>query len=477
MTLHQYSRLDALELSQLIKQKQISAHELVQLAQQTIAQTNPKLNAVIGPIEPKLDFDPQAPFAGVPILLKDLGQFLAGVPCEGGSRMLKGRFVPSTDSEIIKRIKGAGFIPIGRTNTPEFGINVSTEPLSYGPTRNPWNLEYSVGGSSGGAAASVAAGMVPIAHGSDAGGSIRIPAACCGVVGLKPSRGRTAWGRGAWEGLHGLSVQFANSRSLRDSAALLDVLQVPGGGHKYGLQKHPESYLDAISARPKPLRIAVTTNWQGVNADAESSDAARKTADLLESLGHQVIEDRPHYDLEAYIRSATILYSSSITGTIESYRQTLQVEPSEANLEATIWQMYRLGLKTSALELERALAFFNQVCWKMGDFFAGYDAMLTPTLATVPVKLGYYNANDPTLDAFAWFARRMTGFGLFTTPFNATGQPALSLPLYQSQSGLPIGVQLIGPYAGEALLFSLGGQLEQALPWGQRRPDGSSWER
>jgi amidase len=470
MSPSEYSQQDAVELAALVRQKHVKAHELVEAAQKAIAQTNPQLNAVIGPIEPRLDFDPEAPFAGVPILLKDLGQFLTGVPCEGGSRLLKNHFVPTADSEIIKRIKAAGFIPIGRTNTPEFGINVSTEPLSYGPTRNPWNVEHSVGGSSGGAAAAVAAGMVAIAHGSDAGGSIRIPAACCGVVGLKPSRGRTPWGRGAWEGLHGLSVQFANSRSLRDSAALLDALQGPGAGHKYGLQPNLESYLDALHRRPKPLRIAIATTWQGVKADGESADAVRSTADLLESLGHEVVEDQPHYDLEAYIRNATVLYSSSITGTIESYKQTLKVEPSPDNLEATIWQMYQLGLKTSALELERAFAFFNQICWKMGDFFAGYDAMVTPTLATVPVKLGYYNANDSTLDAFGWFNRRMTGFGLFTTPFNVTGQPALSLPLYQSQTGLPIGIQLIGHYADEALLFSLGGQLEQALPWTGRKP-------
>ncbi|MBM5812208.1 MAG: amidase [Gammaproteobacteria bacterium] len=475
MRLDEYARCDGLELARLVRAGEVTARELAATAQAAIEAVNPRINAVIGRIEPTdLDFagvPVDAPFAGVPFLIKDLVLHARGVPCDMGSRLVHGGFVAPADSDLMQRFRHAGFITLGRTNTPEMGFNASTEPVLYGPTRNPWNPAHSSGGSSGGSAAAVAAGIVPIAHANDGGGSIRIPASCCGLVGLKPTRGRVPVGPDFGDALHGLGIELVVSRTVRDTAAALDAVEGPGLGDRYVIPRPRRSYLAEIARKPKRLRIAFSA---AVDSHSDPADPAcvrvlEQAAERCRALGHRVVEAAPVYDADVFHRANLICWCSFCTAGVAGTAQQLGRQPSPENLEASLWANYQHGLTLKALDLELADILMNQVCRAVAPFFERYDVLLTPVMGTPPLPLGVLNANDPSLDAQGWYDH-LFRFLPYTALYNMTGQPAISLPLGQSPDGLPVGVQAVARYGGEATLLALAAQLEQALPWGERIP-------
>lgn len=475
MNLHEYAQYDGLGLAELVRRRQVKPGELVNLALEGIARVNPKLNAVIGCIlESGEQVDeaalPDGAFHGVPFLIKDLVLHMSGVPCDSGSRLFQGTAAPY-DTELAARFKKSGVVTVGRTNTPEFGLNVSTEPILHGSTRNPWDLSKTPGGSSGGSAAAVAARVVPLAHANDGGGSIRIPASACGLVGLKPTRGRVSLGPDFGESVLGLAIEFAVTRTVRDCAAMLDVVQGAGLGDPYVIAPPARAYLQECQTPPGKLKIGfATSGLNGAKSDPDCVRAVEDTARLLESLGHTVIEANPPVNFEMLLSACVPLWLGWALFAAEGARLFLGRIPSADNLEATTWACYQAGLKVTGLELLGALAMLNQINRAMAAFMQGYDVLMTPTLPTPPVELGYYNADDPSLDGPAWIAKLFNGFALFTGLYNATGQPAISLPLHQATNGLPIGIQFAARYGDEATLFRLAGQLEQAQPWNQRKP-------
>lgn len=476
MKLHEYARFDGIKLAELVRSKEVKASELAELALQAIEKVNPELNAVIGLIIQKSDQIkdenlPDGPFKGVPFLIKDLVVHAAGVPCDSGSRLFE-NVVLDFDTELMARFKKAGLVTIGRTNTPEFGLNVTTEPVLHGPSKNPWDTSKITGGSSGGSSAAVAARIVPWAHANDGGGSIRIPASCCGLVGLKPSRGRVSLGPDFAEAVLGLAVEHAVTRTVRDSAAMLDAVHGAAVGDPYIIALPSRSYLEEVSTPPGNLKIAfTTTGWDGSKSDPACIEAVEETAKLLETLGHKVEEAAPQFDFESLLNAAVPAWTGWVAGAVEMARALLGREPSEDKLEATTWACYQHGLKkVSGLDVLNSLAVFNQINRAVGAFMQEYEVILTPTLHAPPVELGYYNANDESLDAKGWIDKLFCGFAMFTGLFNVTGQPAISLPLHQSEAGLPIGVHFAGRFGDESTLLRLAGQLEQAKPWIDRKP-------
>lgn len=476
MNLQEYARFDGLKLAELVRKKEVKAGELVELALKAIEKVNPELNAVIGLIiensskinEANL---PDGPFKGVPFLIKDLVVHAAGVRCDSGSRLME-NVVLDYDTELMARFKKTGLVTIGRTNTPEFGLNVSTEPVLHGPSKNPWDTSKTTGGSSGGSSAAVAARIVPWAHANDGGGSIRIPASCCGLVGLKPTRGRVSLGPDFAEAVLGLAIEHVVTRTVRDSAAMLDAIHGPAVGDPYIIAPPPRPYFDEVAASPGNLKIAFTsTGWDKSKSDPVCIEAVEETAKLLGSLGHIVEEAAPQFNYEALLNAAIPAWTGWVAGAVEMTRLLLGREPSAENLEATSWACYQHGLKNvSGLDVLSSLAVFNQVNRTVGAFMQDYDVLLTPTLPAPPVELGYYNANDKTLDAKGWIDKLFFGFAKFTGLFNITGQPAISLPLHQSKAGLPIGLHFVGRWGDESTLIRLAGQLEQAKPWIDRKP-------
>jgi amidase len=476
MKLYEYSRYDGLGLAELVKRKEVTPNELVALALTAIHQVNPKINAVIALLVNQADEIcesdlPSGAFKGVPFLIKDLVVHAADIPSDSGSRLFENVIFPY-DTELMARFKRAGLITIGRTNTPELGINVSTEPVLHGPTRNPWDLDRSPGGSSGGSAAAVATRIVPCAHANDGGGSIRIPAAACGLVGLKPTRGRVSVGPDFGEAAMGMAIEHAVTRTVRDSAALLDAAQGPCIGDPYIIAPPSKPYLEEVSTPPGKLRIAFTAHgWSGLASHPSCVKAVEDTARLLESLGHVVMEATPNVDFETLLKACTPIWCGWMAAAVESARRFLGRTPSQENLEATTWTCYQYGLhQVTALDILNAMAVINRVNRSVGHFMQNYDVLLSPTLSEPPVALGTYNANDPSLSAEGWIEKLFCGAGAFTGLFNVTGQPAISLPLYQAESGLPIGIHFAARFGDEATLFRLARQLEQALPWIDRKP-------
>jgi amidase len=474
MNLEEYASYDALGLSDLVRSKSITPAELVECALGASALVNPQLNAVIATFPDwASQIDRQyldAAFFGVPFLVKDLMLLAKGVPCDMGSRLIHGALVAPYDTDLMDRFRKAGVVTWGRTNTPELGFAATTEPILYGPTRNPWDITRSAGGSSGGSAAAVAAGIVPIAHGNDGGGSIRIPAANCGLVGLKPTRGRTPVGPLAGDPLHGMAIEHIISRTVRDSAAMLDAVEGPGIGDRFVIARPRRRYLTEVSAAPRRLRIAVSTNGREyASVDAECAEAAREAGKLCASLGHDVEEADPDFDDRAFRDANVVYWSSSVAGGLTRLASLVGRKPSPDNLEATVWATFQHGLTLKGIDLERADFHTNLVCRAVGSFFARFDMLVTPTLGSPPLKLGTLNANDPNMTAEKWF-EVCFAVASFTALYNMTGQPAISLPLAASREGLPIGVQLVAPYGDEATLFNLAGQLEAASPWAHKKP-------
>jgi amidase len=476
MKLNEYASQDATGLATLIRSGEVSVAEVHKAACQAIEAVNPKINALAAPLFDKpLDYNASGPFAGVPFAIKDIVCHAANVPTRYGSRMIPANFSFPHDTELMKRWRAAGLATLGRTTTPEFGYNSNSEALAYGSTKNPWNTTRSAGGSSGGASALVAARGLPVAHANDGGGSIRIPAAICGLVGLKPTRGRVSLGPDAAEALSGMAIEFAVTRSVRDAAALLDAVEGPGIGEKYEIARPARPYAKEVSANPGKLKIAISPKgWSPVPIDPACVGAVEKTAKVLAGLGHHIEMATPQFDVEAFDNANVNLWSAGLADWVLAFAGMLGVKPTHDNIEATIWACMAHGQKLSAIDLLTAEHVMNTVCRAVGAFFQNYDLLLTPTVAAPATPLGFLNANDASLDAAAWTRKIFTNMP-FTALFNVTGQPAISLPLCMSDDGLPIGLQFVGHYGDEARLFQIAAQLEKAMPWADRRPAVCAW--
>jgi amidase len=470
--LDEYSCYDAVGLSELVRRREVSPAELAQTALAAIAAVNPKINAVIETFpERAASADGSGPLGGVPFLRKDILIQEAGGLTEFGSRLAAGLRMPNT-SELALRYRRAGLVTLGRTATPELAFNATTENVKDGPVRNPWNLNRSAGGSSGGSAAIVAAGAVPAAHANDGGGSIRIPAACCGLAGLKPTRGRVSLGPNHGTVLLGLVAEHAVTRTVRDSAAILDATHGASPGDPYIIAGPARPFLQEVGAPVGRLRIAYTKKaWTGVDADPEIAAAADRTAELCGELGHEVVEAAPVIDAEAFHLATQNIWCSFIALGIEGLLAATGRMPGPETLETSSLACLEYGKSLTAADLYRAADIMNGVSRDTAKFFGAYDVLLTPTLArrTLPIGAALLNANAPGLTAEKW-VRQIFTYAPFTSLFNTTGQPAISLPLEQDSEGLPVGMQFAARYGEEALLFRLAASLEEAKPWKARRP-------
>ncbi|TDY35782.1 amidase [Janthinobacterium sp. 75] len=472
MQLHEYTSFDGLGLAQLLRTGAVSAAELHDAAVRACAAVNPRLNAVVE-LWPA-DFskiDHAAPFAGVPFLIKDVAVTMAGQRSEAGSRLGAGHVAP-VDSHLMTQFRQAGLVTFGRTSTPEMAFATTTEPVLYGATRNPWNVSLSAGGSSGGAAAAVAAGIVPLAHATDAAGSIRVPAASTGLFGVKPSRGRVSNGPAMDEIFSGLGVQLGVSRTVRDSAALLDCTQAVLPGEPYLTSPPGHSWLSQVSVAPGTLRIGVQRAASNGARPAPAIDGALDiTVRLLESLGHHVEEVAPALGVswDAFVHANASIWCANLVPWIDSLARESGRDVSRDTLEPATLACYRHGQMVSAVDFVAALDVRNTVTRHAGALFEQYDVLLTPTLPDVPWQLGRYGEDEETLDGLGWTAR-LFEHSPYTPLANVAGLPAMSVPLAMSEEGLPIGMQFMASYARDGVLLRLAGQLERAAPWGQRRP-------
>ncbi len=475
MNLEEYASYDALGLAELVRARQVSPAELRDLGMRAIELLNPALNAIVAatPEEAEASLGrvvDSAPFPGVPFLIKDIGAAYRGVPSEAGCRLLKGHVSPH-DSELARRYKRAGLVAIGRTTTPEIGNNVSTESRATGPTRNPWNLHRSPGGSSGGSAAAVAAGMAPMGHAADGAGSIRVPAANCGLFGLKPTRGRNPTGPDLHEILFGLVGDHVVTRSVRDSAALLDAT----AGHEIGsrllLPPPSGTFLAASQRDPGRLRIAFSARpgRGGGHAHPDCVAMVEDVAALCEELGHEVREAAPDVGVAEVTHVFLEFAAAAVRQMIAAGRRENGRPANHDTLEATTLRILEYAESRSAAEFVATFDIMHQTARTLGEFFTTCDVWLSPVMAFPPPLLGLLNADDPALSAVEWMHKVITA-SPYMGMFNQSGQPALSIPLYWNADGLPIGTHLAGQLGDEETLFSLSGQLERARPWAHRRP-------
>lgn len=468
--LKEYENLDAVAIAELIKAGDVSQTEVMEAAITRAEERNPALNAIIAPLfedaRSLAKTEAEGPLAGVPFLIKDIA-YLKDVPCTYGSRLWQ-NFVPDHDAELIARFKKAGLNIFGKTNTPEVGLACTTEPVLFGPTHNPWNLEHTPGGSSGGAAAAVAAGILPAAHATDGGGSIRIPASCCGLVGLKPTRGRTSLGPDIGEGWGSMSTAHVVSRSVRDSAALLDVTHGPAVGDPYHAPYFGGRYLDEVKNPDHPLRIAVDRiPVNDRQMDPEVAEGLDNVARLCESLGHNVEERSFEYDREALGNATSALVIANVRNNVNARAEMLGIEPSLDVIEQYTHLMVTLGEQITGEIYAASINCIHRVTRQLEIFFLDYDLILSPTLLTPPPKLGYMDTDSPDFDTYG---EHFNSFWGFTNLYNATGNPAISLPLHWSADNLPVGIQFVAPWGGEDRLFNIAAQMEEALPWFDRRP-------
>jgi amidase len=470
------SFLDATALANLIRKRKVQPSELVELTIKRIEKINPQLNAVVtmmydetrkavrGPL-------PRGPFAGVPFLIKDLVASYKGVRMTFGTKNMKD-FIADHDSELVRRFKKAGFITVGKTNTPELGLTPTTESRFLGHCRNPWNLNRTTGGSSGGSAAAVAAGIVPAAHGNDGGGSIRIPASCCGLFGLKPTRGRNSLGPDFGDIRSGLVAEHVLTRSVRDSAAILDATRGYVPGDPYTAPEPARPYIKEVGKNPGRLRIAyMNQTLRGEEIDGVCVKALMDAAALCSSLGHEMMEGSPVVDGKVMAKAFSVLWSAGCTSTMDAIAEITGKKPASDQYEPLTWALYEMGKNFTSADYLIAVQTLQKISRDVAFFFADYDILMTPTLGEPPVELGTFDADAS--DPFKGW-RRSARFSPFTPLCNATGQPAMSVPLYWNEEGLPIGIQFIGRFGDEATLFRLASQLEEAMPWQQRRPPVSA---
>jgi len=491
----EYGSFDAVGLAELVDQGDVKPIELVEAAASRMDEVNPTVNAVIWD---RLDdarseaesADQTGPFAGVPILIKDL-VVDEDIPVTFGSVFFR-NYIGDTRSEFIDRVRDSGFIDLGRTNTPEFGLLPTTEPVLHGPTRNPWDLTRSVGGSSGGAAAAVAAGIVPLAQGSDGGGSIRIPASTTGLFGLKPSRGRNP--RRPGSSIDYLSVEHAITRTVRDSAAFLDAVHGPVPGDRYWAPPPSAPFADAVGRDPDRLKVAFSTkDFRGDRVHPECEMAIVETVELLEELGHEVVEDEPNVDgsvlSDAFIELWAALAASGFDlvlngatklqpklGHLRRYagdRRTMRLISrfDQRDSGKPAFEPFTFGLaersgSRSQTDLLAAEAALQSIAHETGSFMIDYDLFLTPVLGSPPVPLGRIDQNLPWDE----FIELISRYVAFTPLGNFAGLPAMSVPLHWTSDGLPVGSHFLGRFGEEELLFSLAGQLERAQPWADRKP-------
>lgn len=473
MKLQEYVRYDGLGLAELIRKKEVSAKELAVLALEAVAKVNPQINAVIEVYNQRVEtadhgLNPAAPFAGVPFFIKDFGSAEAGQTQELGSRLAKGRRA-ERESYLTRRFKEAGLIILGRTTTPEFAQASTTESALTGATRNPWDLERTVGGSSGGAAAAVATGILPMAHASDGGGSIRIPAAACGLVGLKPSRGRVTAGPDSDEGLFGMSQEFILSRTVRDTAAMLDTVSQPAPGDPFTIIQPVRPYLQELGTPQPTLRIAYTTGtWNRGVIDPEMAQAVQEAAAQCAAMGHILEEAMPQFDVEGYLKAARDMWAIDVVLLCDMLGRQMGRPINAEYVEAVNLDVYQHGKKLTVADLMDSLSTLNRVRRQVGQFFERYDLFLTSALHGPAVPLGSIHT-DQLISQWEWIAKNDAFSGNLEL-FNVTGQPAISLPLAQSKANLPLGIQFVAHPGNEATLIRLAGALEEAIPWKDRIP-------
>jgi amidase len=464
--------LDALGQADLVRRREVSSLDLVDAAIARVEALNPRLNCVAAPMfeeartraQGKL---PSGPLSGVPYMVKDLGQPCAGVRQTDGSRALRD-FIADHDGGLVTRLRSAGLVIIGRATAPEFGNHSTTEAEVFGPTHNPWDLERTAGGSSGGSAAAVSARLVSAASASDGAGSIRIPASCCGLFGLKPTRGRISFAPDAGEVLSGLAVEHAVTRSVRDSAALLDATSGPAPGDPYWPAPPEEPFLDHVKIDPSPMHIGCSAKAPlGMPVHPDCRRAVEETARRLEDLGHHVVEDDPAYDEEVLLDPMVTIWSVGNVTDHDLVASRIGRAPRDDELEITTWELVERGRKVSAVELVHAVDLIHTASRAIAPFFDRYDAWLTPTLAQPPLPLGRLNKSYGGADE--WW-RFDLSFNPWNSIANLTGNPAMSVPLASDDKGLPIGVLFTGRYGDEATLLRLAGQLERSYGWAGRFP-------
>jgi len=471
----EYASFDAVGLSDLVRKGEVTETEVVAAALDAIGHVNPRIRAIVDvdvAASPAAAAPRTGRLAGVPFLLKDLGVFRAGALSEAGSRLCRGFRAPFT-STMVERHDSAGLVSLGRTKSPEFGFSPTTEPVHYGAAHNPWDLAYSPGGSSGGAAAAVAAGCVPVAHANDAGGSIRIPASCCGLFGLKPSRGRVPVGPAFAEAVCGLGADHVVSRSVRDSAVLLDLTQGAAPGDPYGVAKPVSSYGDCIEQPLKKLRIGLwQTAWSGLPIAPAVANALEGAARLCTDFGHSV--EPIAFDVgapwEAFVDANATVWCANLAALADFFSGLMQRPIDSDHLEEQNLVVYRYGKQRLATDLLAASNVFNAVSRAMGALFTRFDVVLSPVMINTTPRLGEFVRFRPDMSAMDW-CRSIFDPLPFTPLFNVTGGPAASVPAGWDQNGLPIGVQIGADVGNESVLLNLARQFELAAPWVQKRPD------
>ena len=471
MNLNEYVTYDGIGLAQLVATGEVTSAELAELAIAAVQQVNPQINAVIEHWSPTVT-EGTGPLAGAPFLIKDLAITSAGRRVELGSRLAQG-LVAESDSYLMQRFNAAGLATLGRTTTPEMAFSTETESVLQGPTRNPWDTRLSAGGSSGGSGAAVAAGIVPIAHATDAAGSIRVPASYNGLVGLKPTRGRASNGPALDEVFAGFGVQLGLSRTVRDSAALMDIVQGYAPGDPYYTAAPAEGFLAQVGRDPGRLRIGLLdTPWNGAALDPEIAEATLSVARELEALGRRV--ERVTAPLgtswDSFVQANAHIWCATLVRWIDGLAATTSRPIDLSTLEPATLACYAYGLQARAVEFAGALEVRNLIARSVAGWFDDFDVLLTPTLPRLPHALDTYSRGAQTMDGLQWTAR-VFEHSPFTPVFNVAGTPAMSLPLAMSrQQGLPIGLQFAARFGAEEVLLRLAGQLEQALPWHERKP-------
>jgi amidase len=467
MQLAEYRTFDALGLAGLVARGQVTAHELLDTALEAVADRNPVVNAIVNLFDDQARMAieaglPDGPFQGVPFAIKDLWTNVAGITTSNSSRLFVS--VPPVDSEIVARYRRAGLVLFAKTNTPELGVSPTTEPAMFGPTCNPWDPAFSAGGSSGGAAAAVASGIIPVSHATDGGGSIRIPASCCGVFGLKPTRARISLAPDRGEGWAGMSTQHVVSRSVRDSAAALDACAGAVPGDPYWAPPPAEPYLAEAGRHPGSLRVGLVMEApNGVSASGPCREAVEGTARRLENLGHRVDPVSWPFDREILARAQASIIGPNVAAAVATRLHQLGRDLQADDLEEVTARVVESGRSASAVDYINSASAMHQIGRMMATMFERVDVVLTPTLPDPPLKLGILVGSD--VKRFAELTPRVTAF---TTLANITGIPAMSVPLDSTSYGLPIGSQFMAGFGDEATLFRLAAQLEAAHPWFDR---------
>ena len=463
MKANEYTSFDGVGLAELVASGEVTAQELADCAAQLIEQRNPSLNAVISTLQEQPYAEGQ-PFSGVPFLVKELVLQAQGALCRAGSRAVPEIPAPA-DSNLMARFRQAGLHLVGTTQTPEMGYNATTETVAFGPVHNPWKSGHSAGGSSGGSGAAVAAGIVPLAHANDGGGSIRVPASCNGLVGLKPTRDRTPTGPGTSDPLFAHAIEFVVSRSVRDSATLLDCVAGPDQGAAHIIAPPEISFAEAARQAPGALKIGVLQgSMLGTPMHEENSTAVANAAERLQNLGHELVECGYRLDFDEFAENINVIWCAFAAQFVDQMTKATGCAPDTNHFEAVTLTCAEYGYSVNAVQLLAALDYVNRISRETAAAFEDFDCLMSATLATPPPVHGTLDQNDGDISAMEW-TRNTFRYATNTPLFNSTGQPAISLPLHWTADDLPVGVQFAGHMGGEGTLLSLATQLEQDCNW------------